>query len=157
MTTFGMGFALVALSCRNSASSPQQTVWNSHFLCQFTQFFDQLDSVLGETSRHGQSITQKQDATIDQHLVLRLKWAMISEETVTTIDQLNLWLISEGRALGDETQIVKCYCEELVRLGAPLSRVRIAQSYKNPLLSAWGIIWTPEETKRKLLRVKRQA
>ncbi|MDP5218030.1 adenylate/guanylate cyclase domain-containing protein [Ruegeria sp. 2205SS24-7] len=29
-----------------------------------------------------------------------------------------------------------------------MSRARIAQNYSNPLLSAWGIIWTPEETHR---------
>ena len=28
----------------------------------------------------------------------------------------------------------------------PLSRARFAQRLANPLLSAWGIIWTPEET-----------
>lgn len=64
------------------------------------------------------------------------------------IDHLNHWLISEGRLLGDETQIVQGYCEGLVQLGVPLSRARIAQNYSNPLLSAWGIIWTPEETHR---------
>ncbi len=64
------------------------------------------------------------------------------------IDQLNQWLISEGRLLGDEVEIVRGYCEGLVRLGVPLARARIAQNYSNPLLSAWGIIWTPEETQR---------
>lgn len=64
------------------------------------------------------------------------------------IDPLISWLISEGRLLGDETQIVKGYCERLLDLGVPLARARIAQNYSNPLLSAWGIIWTPEETRR---------
>ena len=64
------------------------------------------------------------------------------------IDQLNRWLISEGRIWGDETEIVRHYCESLVQLGVPLARARIAQSYLNPLLSAWGIIWTPKEAKK---------
>ena len=64
------------------------------------------------------------------------------------IDQLNQWLISEGRLLGDEIEIVKGYCEGLVQLGVPLARARIAQNYSNPLLSAWGIIWTPDEARR---------
>lgn len=64
------------------------------------------------------------------------------------IEQLNRWLISEGRILGDETEIVRHYCESLQNLGLPLARARIAQSYLNPLLSAWGIIWTPTETRR---------
>ncbi len=63
-------------------------------------------------------------------------------------DHLNYWLISDGRLLGDERLIVKGYCEELAALGVPLARARIAQNYSNPLLSAWGIIWTPEETRR---------
>jgi len=67
---------------------------------------------------------------------------------VTDLDGLNLWLISEGRLLGDATRIVKRYCESLVQLGVPLERARIAQSYSNPLLSAWGTIWTPEQTKQ---------
>jgi adenylate cyclase len=67
---------------------------------------------------------------------------------VTETDHLNHWLISDGRLLGDERLIVKGYCEGLTALGVPLARARIAQNYSNPLLSAWGIIWTPEETRR---------
>ncbi|MBO9398854.1 adenylate/guanylate cyclase domain-containing protein [Shimia sp. R9_2] len=67
---------------------------------------------------------------------------------MTGADRLNHWLISEGRLLGDEAQIVKAYCEGLVKLGVPLSRARIAQNYASPLLSAWGIIWSPKATKR---------
>lgn len=67
---------------------------------------------------------------------------------MSEIDQLNHWLISEGRLLGDEVEIVKGYCQGLVRLGVPLARARIAQNYSNPLLSAWGIIWTPVKTHR---------
>ncbi|WP_170790615.1 hypothetical protein [Ruegeria lacuscaerulensis] len=67
---------------------------------------------------------------------------------MTETDHLKHWLISDGRLLGDEGLIVKGYCEGLVALGVPLARARIAQNYSNPLLSAWGIIWTPEETRR---------
>ncbi|WP_170786998.1 adenylate/guanylate cyclase domain-containing protein [Ruegeria lacuscaerulensis] len=67
---------------------------------------------------------------------------------MTEIDHLKHWLISDGRLLGDEGLIVKGYCEGLVALGVPLARARIAQNYSNPLLSARGIIWTPEETRR---------
>ncbi|WP_171207895.1 MULTISPECIES: adenylate/guanylate cyclase domain-containing protein [unclassified Ruegeria] len=67
---------------------------------------------------------------------------------MTETDHLNHWLISDGRLLGDERLIVKGYCEGLTALGVPLARARIAQNYSNPLLSAWGIIWTPEETRR---------
>ncbi len=67
---------------------------------------------------------------------------------MTETDRLNRWLISDGRLLGDERLIVKGYCEGLAALGVPLARARIAQNYSNPLLSAWGIIWTPDETRR---------
>lgn len=63
-------------------------------------------------------------------------------------NELNNWLISQGRMLGDETEIVLRYCEGLQQLGVPLSRVRIGQNYSNPLLSAWGIIWTPDGTRK---------
>lgn len=58
------------------------------------------------------------------------------------------WLIGTGRQLGDPVQIVEGYCTRLRALGVPLSRVRVGQSYANPLLSAWGIVWTPEKTQR---------
>lgn len=73
---------------------------------------------------------------------------------VKNIDPMISWLISEGRLLDDETQIVKGYCERLSDLGVPLARARIAQNYTNPLLSAWGIIWTPEETRRYTVAIK---
>ncbi|NKW78516.1 adenylate/guanylate cyclase domain-containing protein [Rhodobacteraceae bacterium R_SAG7] len=65
---------------------------------------------------------------------------------------LNQWLVADGRLTGDATKIVGTYCSVLVSLGVPLTRVRIAQSYLNPLLSAWGIIWTPEKTERYTVR-----
>lgn len=67
---------------------------------------------------------------------------------MSKVEELNNWLISEGRLLDDEIEIVKHYCEGLVELGVPLARARIAQTYSNPLLSAWGVIWTPTETHR---------
>ncbi len=63
-------------------------------------------------------------------------------------NDLIIWLISQGRMLGDETRIVSQYCAGLQELGVPLSRVRIGQNYSNPLISAWGIIWTPEGSRK---------
>lgn len=56
------------------------------------------------------------------------------------------WLISEGRRLGDGVAIVEGYASRLVAAGVPLSRANIAQRFANPLLVAWGVIWTPEST-----------
>ncbi|PSL20450.1 adenylate/guanylate cyclase domain-containing protein [Shimia abyssi] len=65
---------------------------------------------------------------------------------------LNTWLITEGRLIGDPEAVVREYCERLVIMGVPLVRVRVAQSYSNPILSAWGIIWTPETTHKYVIR-----
>ena len=58
------------------------------------------------------------------------------------------WLTGTGRQLGDPVQIVEGCCTWLRDMGVPLSRVRVGQSYANPLLSAWGIVWTPQGTQR---------
>ncbi|WP_170479883.1 adenylate/guanylate cyclase domain-containing protein [Ruegeria arenilitoris] len=65
-----------------------------------------------------------------------------------TVEELINWLNSVGRILGDETLVVSHYCSALRELGVPLSRVRIGQNYSNPLISAWGIIWTPKGTQK---------
>ena len=59
-------------------------------------------------------------------------------------DEINHWLISEARALGDGAAIVNGYAARLVSAGVPLLRANIAQRFANPLLVAWGVIWTPE-------------
>ena len=60
--------------------------------------------------------------------------------------EINHWLINEGRLLGDIAAIVEGYVSRLVTAGVPLSRANIAQRFANPLLIAWGVVWTPEET-----------
>jgi len=65
---------------------------------------------------------------------------------MTSADDITNWLISEGRELGDGVAIVEGYSARLVEAGVPLSRANIAQRFANPLLVAWGVIWTPEET-----------
>ena len=62
------------------------------------------------------------------------------------LDDLTNWLTSQGRMLGDGEAVVKEYSERLVAAGVPLSRVNIAQRFANPLLVAWGVIWTPDGT-----------
>ena len=63
---------------------------------------------------------------------------------MSAVGDLNEWLIGEGRLLSDGAAIGAGYARRLVAAGVPLSRVRIGQRLANPLLSAWGIIWTPE-------------
>ena len=61
-------------------------------------------------------------------------------------DEINSWLIAEGRKLGDGAAIVDGYVSRLVEFAVPLTRVNIGQRFANPLLVAWGVIWTPDST-----------
>ncbi len=65
---------------------------------------------------------------------------------MSSSDDITNWLISEGRLLGDGVAIVNGYASRLAQAGVPLSRANISQRFANPLLVAWGVIWTPEET-----------
>ena len=56
------------------------------------------------------------------------------------------WLISEARELGQGSAIVDGYARRLIEAGVPLSRANIAQRFANPLLVAWGVVWTPENS-----------
>ncbi|SPH20093.1 Adenylate cyclase 1 [Ascidiaceihabitans donghaensis] len=62
------------------------------------------------------------------------------------IDELSHWLITEGRLSDDPDKIVSHFCDGLIAAGVPLWRVNIGQRYANPLLIAWGVVWTPEAT-----------
>lgn len=53
------------------------------------------------------------------------------------------WLVGEARVSGDPAAIAEGFCRRLVAAGVPLLRARFAQSTANPLLVAWGVIWTP--------------
>ncbi len=57
------------------------------------------------------------------------------------------WLITEARLLDDGQALIEGYCSRLVRAGLPLARANVAQRFANPLLAAWGVIWTLEETR----------
>lgn len=65
---------------------------------------------------------------------------------MTDIDEINRWMMSEGRELGDGARIVESYVSRLKAAGVPIARANIAQRFANPLLAAWGVIWTPENS-----------
>ncbi|MDP5220315.1 adenylate/guanylate cyclase domain-containing protein [Ruegeria sp. 2205SS24-7] len=60
--------------------------------------------------------------------------------------QLTNWMITEGRRSGDPVKVVSYFCASLIEAGVPLWRVNIGQRFANPLLIAWGVIWTPDGT-----------
>jgi len=57
---------------------------------------------------------------------------------------INAWLTRDARRSGNPAAVVEGYLERLQQAGVSVSRARIAQRLANPLLSAWGIIWTPD-------------
>ena len=61
-----------------------------------------------------------------------------------SITELNNWMINTGRRSDDPVKVVSYFCSTLVGLGVPLWRVNIGQRFANPLLIAWGVIWTPD-------------
>ena len=62
------------------------------------------------------------------------------------VAKLNRWMIEEGRCSNDPVAVVSRYCATLVEAGVPLWRANIGQRFSNPLLIAWGVVWTPEST-----------
>jgi adenylate cyclase len=54
------------------------------------------------------------------------------------------WLIGPARQSAAPSEIVGGFAERLVAAGIPLFRLRIGQSVANPLISAWGVIWSRE-------------
>ncbi|MCB4454590.1 adenylate/guanylate cyclase domain-containing protein [Leisingera sp. McT4-56] len=62
------------------------------------------------------------------------------------VTELSRWMMTEGRRSGDPVKVVSRFCTELIAAGVPLWRVNIGQRFANPLLIAWGVVWTPEST-----------
>ncbi len=60
--------------------------------------------------------------------------------------KLTDWMINEGRRSGDPVKVVSHFCASLIDAGVPLWRTNIGQRFANPLLIAWGVVWTPEGT-----------
>ena len=63
-----------------------------------------------------------------------------------TISKLNNWMMTKGRGSDDPVEVVSQFCSTLIDAGVPLWRVNIGQRFANPLLIAWGIVWTPDGT-----------
>lgn len=65
---------------------------------------------------------------------------------MTMIDDLNHWMMTEGRCSGDPLKVASHYSKKLIEAGVPLWRANISQRFANPLLLAWGVVWTPDGT-----------
>lgn len=63
-----------------------------------------------------------------------------------SVSQLNNWMINDGRRSGDPVKVVSHFCASLIEAGVPLWRANIGQRFANPLLIAWGVVWTPDGT-----------
>ncbi len=65
---------------------------------------------------------------------------------MSAVSDLNHWMMIRGRHSDDPVEVVSHFCAELMKAGVPLWRVNIGQRFANPLLIAWGIVWTPDGT-----------
>ncbi len=65
---------------------------------------------------------------------------------MNAVAELNHWMMTEGRCSGDPVKVVSYFSSKLIEAGVPLWRANIAQRFANPLLIAWGVIWTPDGT-----------
>lgn len=52
------------------------------------------------------------------------------------------WLIGPARQQASPAELVGGLSERLVEAGVPLLRVRVGQAVANPLIGAWGVIWS---------------
>jgi adenylate cyclase len=59
-------------------------------------------------------------------------------------EEIAAWLIGPARLSGDAQAVTSGLAERMVSIGIPLHRLRIAMRVDNPLLTAWGILWSPE-------------
>lgn len=66
--------------------------------------------------------------------------------TKTESDELIQWLVGDARQLNDGIALVEQLGQRLLDAGVPLWRVRVAQRFANPLITAWGVIWRSDDT-----------
>lgn len=59
-------------------------------------------------------------------------------------EEIARWLVGPARLSGDAAFVASGFVERLVALGVPLHRLRMGMRVDNPLLSGWGIGWTPD-------------
>jgi adenylate cyclase len=62
----------------------------------------------------------------------------------TAAAQIATWLVGPARLSGDPVAVVSGLVERLTGARVPLDRIRISMRVVNPLLTAWGVSWTPE-------------
>jgi adenylate cyclase len=62
------------------------------------------------------------------------------------ITELSHWMMTEGRRSDDPVRVVSHFCSTLIDAGVSLWRANIGQRFANPLLIAWGVVWTPDGT-----------
>ncbi|PSJ53706.1 adenylate/guanylate cyclase domain-containing protein [Mesorhizobium ephedrae] len=80
-------------------------------------------------------------------LLLYVRCVSAQEDIVADLENSHLqpiaaWLIGPARKSLPPEGIVGGLAERLVVAGVPLWRVRIGQRVSNPLIGAWGVIWT---------------
>lgn len=68
--------------------------------------------------------------------------ALEMEGLATVSAGITNWLIGPARQRLPPEEIVRGLVGRLVAAGIPLLRIRLGQSVANPMIGAWGVIWT---------------
>ena len=63
-------------------------------------------------------------------------------ELSTVLTETSAWLIGPARKSLSPEAIAAGLIDRLVAAGIPLLRVRLGQRVQNPMIGAWGVIWT---------------
>ncbi|MEQ1950696.1 adenylate/guanylate cyclase domain-containing protein [Mesorhizobium sp. CN2-181] len=63
-------------------------------------------------------------------------------DVANSVTDITAWLIGPARKASQPKEIVAGLIDRLVAAGVPLWRVRIGQRVANPMIGAWGVIWT---------------
>jgi adenylate cyclase len=68
------------------------------------------------------------------------------ESVEQTADEIARWLIEEARLTSAPLDLIDGFCRRLVDRGVSLWRLCAEQRLANPLASAWGMIWTRDDS-----------
>jgi len=71
-----------------------------------------------------------------------MKLVTETEDRAAVLARITTWLIGPARQHCPPEEIVKGLADRLVDAGVPLLRVRIGQRVANPMIGAWGVVWT---------------
>jgi adenylate cyclase len=67
---------------------------------------------------------------------------IVTETETAPLFAITAWLVGPARQRCSPEEIVSGLADRLTEAGVPIWRMRIGQRVSNPLISAWGTVWT---------------